>query len=156
MKKIGSFILLLLSGLLAHSQPLISDTVTVGEEVYRVFSKNNTTIVGKPQKSGNENVEVSVNKKKLDPKADSVLHEGLCRLFYAIANPSATIRITSSSGNTCKYFRFNGEVFFGEYKEFYTDGKIKVQGNYDDSGKKIGIWRFYSRSGKLRKTKTYS
>ncbi len=43
----------------------------------------------------------------------------------------------------------------GEYRQFYRSGKIKVEGTYQD-GSAFGIWKFFRTDGKVRMTKQYS
>ncbi len=60
-------------------------------------------------------------------------------------------------------------IYFGPYKEYYRNGKIKTEGQYvffTDSWqpfydsknfyKKIGTWKYYQRNGKLRRTVKYN
>ena len=59
-------------------------------------------------------------------------------------------------------------LFFGPYKEYYSNGKIKVEGQYlffgddwkkylieNNWDKKVGVWKYYSKSGSLKRTETH-
>ena len=61
------------------------------------------------------------------------------------------------------------QLFFGSYKEYYTDGKLKIEGQYAFFGndwkmyldeknwnKKIGIWKYYNKKGRLKCTETFT
>jgi hypothetical protein len=59
-------------------------------------------------------------------------------------------------------------IFFGSYKEYYSNGIIKIEGQYLFFGndwkqyeneknwnKKDGVWKYYNENGKLKRTKTF-
>lgn len=43
----------------------------------------------------------------------------------------------------------------GHWKEFYTDGSLKAEGNYED-GKQVGDWKFFHLNGKLEQNGRYN
>jgi len=43
----------------------------------------------------------------------------------------------------------------GPWKEFYLDGKLKAEGNYEN-GKPSGVWKFYFEDGKTEQTGKYN
>lgn len=56
-------------------------------------------------------------------------------------------------------------IFWGPYKEYYPNGKIKIEGEYLFFGtdlkmyqdkknwnKKIGLWKYYNKKGKLKRS----
>lgn len=43
----------------------------------------------------------------------------------------------------------------GGYKRYWKNGNIRSEGSYNDNNARTGTWKFYSRSGKLKKTKQY-
>jgi len=58
--------------------------------------------------------------------------------------------------------------YFGIYREYYLDGRIKIEGEYLFYGNNIneyykpgnctiknGVWKYYKKNGKLKKTKYY-
>lgn len=60
-------------------------------------------------------------------------------------------------------------IFFGSYKKFYPNGTIKIEGQYlffaddwkqyqneNNWNKKDGLWKYYNKNGKLKRTKTFN
>ena len=43
----------------------------------------------------------------------------------------------------------------GHWKEFFTDGSLKAEGNYDD-GKQVGEWKFFHLNGKTEQAGKYN
>lgn len=43
----------------------------------------------------------------------------------------------------------------GPWKDYYPDGSLKAEGNYDN-GKQTGLWKFYYPGGKIEQTGKYS
>ncbi|MCK9421111.1 MAG: hypothetical protein M0Q38_00760 [Bacteroidales bacterium] len=77
--------------------------------------------------------------------------------------PEGVKRIYDSTGKVEKSFLFqNGNVIGegivkddgnrdGPWKDFYPDGNLKAEGNYDN-GKQIGEWKYYHSNGKIEQT----
>jgi len=60
------------------------------------------------------------------------------------------------------------DLFFGAYREYYTNGKIKAEGQYlffgnnweeyndeNNWNKKTGVWKYYNKNGKLKRTENF-
>ncbi|MEZ4937135.1 MAG: hypothetical protein R2799_06030 [Crocinitomicaceae bacterium] len=41
----------------------------------------------------------------------------------------------------------NGIQNDGAYREFYDNGQVKIEGYFDQGGKKNGVWKGYSKQG---------
>ena len=77
--------------------------------------------------------------------------------------PEGTTREYNSDGNVIKSYLYKNGVITGEgiikedgnrdglWKDYYPDGKLKAEGNYDN-GKQTGEWKFYHPDGKIEQT----
>lgn len=53
-----------------------------------------------------------------------------------------------------KYDLVDG-MFHGAYQEFYKNGQVKVDGQYEND-KKVGVWTFYFDNGQIETTQDFS
>jgi len=44
---------------------------------------------------------------------------------------------------------------YGPYKAWHSNGKPRLEGQFDDKGEMTGMWKFYNTGGKLVKTRRY-
>lgn len=67
------------------------------------------------------------------------------------------IAILDSAGTVRRILTANGEGYLGNYREYNSDGKLVVQGQYciDHPGIKRGLWFYFDSSGVLTKKKKY-
>ena len=94
--------------------------------------------------------------------------------FIKMAKYTATICdslfLKEAVGKYCKFYNEDSilvlestwypEFYAGVYKEYYNDGKLKVQGEFVkeggyDMGRRIGKWYYYYTNGKIKKVKNY-
>ena len=55
------------------------------------------------------------------------------------------------NGNKMNEFTLNSVIPVGNYKAWYKNGQLKIDGFFDDKGNKIGVWKKYNEDGSLRK-----
>ena len=109
--------------------------------------------------------EYSLNNKKISAEDYQHYHQvwhniGLCKPCYLQVYDENEILIRTSVQYT--------DCPVGEWKEYYPDGKIKIEGQYkqNSSGdwqnisqngycRQVGAWKYYDTSGNVIKTETY-
>jgi len=60
----------------------------------------------------------------------------------------------SENGILIKYETYDDNILDGEYKEFYDNGNLKVQGEYDNGKKNLEEWSCYNREGTVKECNT--
>ena len=81
--------------------------------------------------------------------------------------PEGIKREFSADGTVEKAYLYKNGLIIGEgivkedgnrdgpWKDFYPDGSLKAEGNYDN-GKQVGEWKFYHSNGKIEQTGKFS
>ncbi len=57
----------------------------------------------------------------------------------------------SEDGILIKFATYDDNELDGEYKEFYKNGNLKIQGEYDDGGKEANKWKCFNLDGSAKK-----
>jgi antitoxin component YwqK of YwqJK toxin-antitoxin module len=91
--------------------------------------------------------------------------DGKIRISAMFRNgiPEGIKREYTADGNVEKTYLYKNGIIIGEgivkddgnrngsWKDFYPDGSLKSEGNYDN-GKQVGEWKYYHANGKLEQT----
>lgn len=81
--------------------------------------------------------------------------DSIIMLRYATQKPAIPYKFINPQYKiVTKIFTYYVEGLDGGYKEFYTNGNIKIEGIYH-GGTKIGKWTYYKKNGKVKKIIQY-
>jgi uncharacterized protein len=115
-----------------------------------------------------EKIEMAEELVKLDVRTD-YYPNGVVKVvgtYNKEGIPEGVRREYNEEGKVEKAFIFRRGIIVGEgvftdagkkegnWKEFYTDGKLKATGNYSED-LKTGLWKFYFQSGQLEQVGSY-
>jgi len=60
----------------------------------------------------------------------------------------------STDGILIKFETYDDNELNGKYKEFYKNGNIKIDGEYDDGEKNLDEWKCYNLDGSIKTCQT--
>ena len=66
--------------------------------------------------------------------------------YYALMNSKYDTILTGHLGGKIAFDYFQ---MYGQWKEYFPNGTVKIEGYYD-SNQPVGLWKFYYSSGKLK------
>jgi antitoxin component YwqK of YwqJK toxin-antitoxin module len=67
---------------------------------------------------------------------------------------TGSVKLYDTTGNLTLYFHIRNGILDGIWNQYYTDGKIMVEGKYSKHARS-GLWKFYYDNGRIMKTGYY-
>jgi antitoxin component YwqK of YwqJK toxin-antitoxin module len=99
---------------------------------------------------------INLNNVILDKRKDSVMWALIQFMFRPYNDSLHLVRLLDENGKVSRIFCDTGEGLIGSYKEYFSNGKLRISGHYGLNRKKTGAWYFFSRDGYHRTVIEYS